>query len=408
MKKLLSIFVLCVGVLCVSACGKLSESYNNSQSVASEIDTESDDTLISTTDSDTIFEELEILPKLDYEYQPMDSHSLFKEVVSADEYFNITEIEMPNINGLKSEYWYLIDRDNIIVKLYENDPNKYLETGIYNLKTQKYETIIQEEKSESDYTMRACNEKYIILSNTAWDLSYETLYYYDRVNKTLHEFYNYSIYENGKMYSYHTNNTLIKDDTIYFDDYYKNDSNEVAVKLYSYDIAASKLDVFKDNAQNPLLYHNDVIYITKNSDDNKYNLISSIDNNFNLSINDNISGTCLKPNNSGIFTVIYDTFLDVNNYGYSNYAVKNLITEDVLIASNDPLCDLVVTDNFVCWSDYAGTIDTSPCMYDINHDEIISFDSIEEADYHFQAYEECGIIVTYKSGNYGYYYFEYK
>lgn len=407
MKKLLSIFVLCIGALCVSSCEKSSEGYNNSQHVDLETDTESDNTHISTT-----IEESETMPKVDYEYRPPDSHSFFREVTSADKYFNITKIEIPNINDLEADFWYLIDRDNIIVKLFKNGPKnyglkKYSETGIYNLKTKKYETVLPEEKSE--YNIRAYNEKYIIFSDMASDLSYETLYYYDRVNKTLREFYNYSIYENGKMYSYHTNNILIKDDTIYFDDYYKNDLNEVAVKLYSYDISESKLNVLKDNAQNPLLYCNDVIYITKKNDDNKYNLISSISNNFKLDINDNIFGTNgLKTNNSSIFAVGYNTFIDANNYGYSNYALKNMITEDVIIASNDPLCDLVVTDNFVCWSDYAGTIYTNPYMYDINHDKVISFDSIEEADYHFFAYEECGIIVTYKSGNYGYYYFEYK
>lgn len=347
-------------------------------------------------------------PTLDYEYHEKTEYTFHKEVVSASEYFNITEFTTPQREGLITGITYLVDDYTANIYFAEdNVKRKDVESGLYNIKTGEYEAILLDEQAE--YTIVHFDENYIIYSDLASDFSYESLWYYDKKNKHLEKFYDYPLYDNGRIYSYHLNQMLIVDDTLYFDDFYKNDSGEVAVKLYSYNFKTGELKVEKDNAQNPMLYNDEIICITLNSESGEYDTISSLEGDFKRELSGNIYGSSsLKTNKKSIYSVFVDTFFDINNYGYSDFALLDFMKMDMIISTNDPLCDLSVSDNFVCWSDYAGLVDSSPCMYDVNLDKIILFDSIPIGEYHIFAYDDHGMIVHYLDRKFTYYYFEYK
>ena len=352
----------------------------------------------------SIVSEVEEISDVEEETMPKEinvkDHTYFKEKISADDVVEYHEIELPEFEGYKTGFRTIINRDTILIYLKPADvPNANTsEIGLYNFQTKEYTSIISDEAAK--YASRTNDEKYIVFTNYSADMSYEWLYIYNIDNNEMKQVYSYALSKEGTIYSPHGNNILIIDNLIYFDDYYESASGEVDVKLLCYNITTDTVELVKDNAQNPLFYKDDLIFITKDEDGN-YNTISSKDESVSIKLDGEVFGpNNLKANKYSIYTTMYSNFRDSNSQMNSKFVLKDLVTNEPIIASTDPICDMSLTDHYLCWNDYTGLVYTHPAYYDLNLKKLVSFDSIDDCDYFFYPYDDVGILITRTEVNY--------
>lgn len=291
-------------------------------------------------------------------------------IVSAESVLDIKKIELPKeIKNLKISCYGILDSDNLLINLYEENGaiTSIKELGKYGINDQSYTTIF-EYIDNYVYDICAYNNEYLIIKigdNEWW--SHADLYLYNINLKSLKLIFDYSTDSNGELYYFpFNNNILIKDNVVYFDDFWK-DKDQIRASLYQYDINTDTVVKIVDDAQNPLPLGDEIIYFSKKN--NSYKYIESISGKFSCNIEAFIHD--IDTNKNQIFSIDIienDEIKHETLFGIYTWNNDKCILETIY-----PIDKLNADDNFVT---FTNNYEAIPILYDINNDRVIAFDEL--------------------------------
>ncbi len=311
-------------------------------------------------------------------------YQFFRDTLSADDVFECTYYTLPtSINNTSYHIYGIYDKENIWLMLEPDiSESDFDSIGLYNLKTETFTKTL--DIPNIDYLV-SCNNDFLIVSYHRDD--YNSLCYYDiSQNKTFEIF----TFDNTTT-QMSSHDIQIVNKTIYFDVYSKinNADNFNKSCIYRYDITNHQLEMYKEDAQKPM-HINDCIYaITKNQKNDIYEIIESIspENDFRYNFATKAGDiVCYKDK---IF--IEQPTLDGKKTG--SY-IQDLMNNSKIIESPTINCgsfyDLNISKNYLYWS----MLDQNnqPCLYDIDSDKLIVFDSMKAGFYNTYLTNGLGFI----------------
>ncbi len=320
----------------------------------------------------------------------------------AEKILNYKKISIPeNINDLKVSYSGIIDKDNMLLTLYNDttiEDEEYYELIVYNITSSKYKSIFIAEKNEA-YQLVTINNDYLVLrtSNDNWQSA--SIYLYTLKKEQLKKIFEYSKNKETDMVAMdNANNIVLKKDKIWFDDYYMDETGQVRANLYTYNYDTGEVKLFKKDAQNPLKYKGTVIYFVKDSE-GKYRALESVDNKKVLDVKEDLVE---------ITGFSDELFCIENRYTnheehYTEFQIKDLITKEPILYTTRSIDALRISDKFVTWFDYEKN---TPCVYSIDEKQLAVFSNLPKGINVFYLKDNFGIFLNKHNGKYDYYYFE--
>ena len=242
------------------------------------------------------------------------------------------------------------------------------------------------------------NDKYIIFGefiSESFNLEYGCLYYFDLNTKEKIKFFEYYIDpETGTAPEFNFfNKILLVDNVVYFDECRYDENKEIKVIMYSYDIISNNLSTIKEHAQQPMLFNGEVISFVKD-ENGEYKLLQSLEEKpdmFELKMK--YSMFRIECFNDKIYGL---TGKNDEELTLTEFSIRNLINDKLIISSGSYITDLSITDYFVSWCDYNDVdIEHYPCIYDLSLDKIVTFDDVSKGLlYWFNIKNDYGILTT--------------
>ncbi len=332
-------------------------------------------------------------------------YDIFVDTVEAKDVINYKKLDIPKyLNDSKVACSNIMDKKRLLLFLYPKTDADYLtkhrELGIYNLDTKKYETLLVFKKDET-HQLVAINDKYMMLRLSSDNWRHTTLNVYSFKEKKIKEIFKYSINkENDSIVVDNNNNIVLKNDTVWFDDYYMDENGETRVNLYTYDCNTGEVKLFKKDAQNPMEYKGSIIYFVKNSED-KYRTFESIENKKVLDVKEELSAIVGFGDN---LFCIENKYKGDEKQGKDSQ-IKNLTTQELVLFTTRSIGSLEISDRFVTWHDFDYN---TACMYSIKDNQIIAFTDLPSGINVFYLKDNFGILMNRRdeSAEPEYYYFE--
>lgn len=310
-------------------------------------------------------------------------YQFFRDTESADDVFECNYYTLPSkIQNMSYSIHSIYDKENIWLTLTDSSERNRSSIGLYNLKT---ETFTKTLDIPEENHLVSCNNDFIIMIYN--HDNYKSLCYYDiSQNKTFDIF---TFDNNTTQMSYH--DIQIVNNTIYFDVYSRinNADNFNKSCIYRYDTTNHQLEMYKEDAQKPM-HINDCIYaITKNPENDIYEIIESIspENDFQYNFAPGAGDiVCYKGK---IFTE-HPTLDEKNSGSYIQDFTNNSKIIESPTVNCDYFIDLNINRNYLFWS--MMDENNQPCLYDIDSDKLIVFDSMKSGDYSTSLTNGLGFI----------------
>ncbi len=349
---------------------------------------------------------LQSLSSVAKEFQPK-GYNLFTNIVDAQTVLEYEKVNIPEkINNLNTSCIKLIDKSTVLMGLYTEECQK--EIGVYNFKENTYKTYFSLNKDKnSELFEEACiisavNEKYMVFKLTKNNWENTSVYLYDIENNILSKIYDYSInIKTGKNVYMNENSILIHNNNIYFDDFSYDENEKITVSLLKYDCATKKINTVMNEAQNPLLYNDEVVCITKDKN-GKYKNIESI----NKQKVYHVEIALIEIVSSGMsFYCIENKHTDKEKL-ITEFQIKDLINNKNILYTTRSIGWLKANKHFVTWYDYEENI---PCIYSIDLDSLLVFTEISNGMTSFYIKENYGLLFhSEENGKKDYYFFHLK
>lgn len=313
-------------------------------------------------------------------------------IVSASDAVNYEKIDLPSeINGCTVALGGFFDGCDDALQVFLRDGSTDKEIGKYSLSDGSYTTLF-EYPDTREYALCAYNEDYLVMkiASDTWWIDAD-LYLYNVAEKSLEMIFEYSDDENGYTYYQNSNNIVLKDGKVYFDNFWQ-DNGELRVSLYVYDIAAGVTEKLLDDAQNPMSYGDDIIYFIKKN--GEYKSISSLSGSYGCDVADSLTGIDVGD---GIYSITAENVDDdatvwrLTPLNEENYIIKT--------APYSIIYNIGANNSFVT---FAYGFNNIPLMYDIETDSVIAFDDLY-GWYGYYCGDYCAILFVSNNGEMNYY-----
>ncbi|RRD94436.1 hypothetical protein EII17_08035 [Clostridiales bacterium COT073_COT-073] len=307
------------------------------------------------------------------------------------------KIMLPDtLKGYKASYTKLYDKSTLLTCLYDEKTYLDKEYGFYNFDTGEYQFLFSLPENLSSGVC-AINENYIILKFFGLNAQFlpdsqssssvaEGIYAYSLHENHLFCVHLFSIDSESKQVEYENyNDVLLLGDTLWFDDFYANDSGKILVDLYCTDLKDLKPQKIEENAQNPFYYKNQVHFFVH--DENwEYKVFCSLDGQTTKVSAEDLKG--IAPFQDNFYCIEHKP--DYKELLY-RFIIKDMSTDKILASCNSSniVASLKATDFFVSWNNYA---DHVPCIYDRKTQKILVFSNLPEGNNRFLIKENYGIL----------------
>lgn len=298
-------------------------------------------------------------------------------IIPANKALDLVKLDLPEqIDGHSFNINQIIDDETFIVSLFDREGAGGIDrgAGLYNIKTNEYRAL----KDLPLNGFCAWNSDYIIYKEYNGDFTMPVdddsvkLFLYDIAAQKSKLIYTYSFNRETEIYGDHwKNNIILKDNKVYFDDIIGEDEDK-RVFLFSYDISAGKIEKLKDDAQNPMIYKDTLLYIK--TKDGKFE-IESPDGKHSFEMKGHIQ--YLAALNDGVFSLdVISTNTDEKRE--TKYGIKNMLTGEYILKTTRTVSDLVGNDNLMAFRDF-GT-NCPPVVYNVRDNNFIVFDDLIESE----------------------------
>ncbi len=197
----------------------------------------------------------------------IESYQFEKDVCSANEYFDVQELEFPKlIHSYTPSPLAPITPNEILFLLYENTPIPvFKEIGLLNVSSQEFQSLI-EISPDTEFQLEYADASIIVYKEIDTVSNILTLCYYSFKDQQSHMIYAFSHeYPN-------TNKILVWNNCIYFDDVVIQDGEVTDTALYQYDITSDQITVFAESTQQPLAFKDSILFIRNNTSEHLFTL----------------------------------------------------------------------------------------------------------------------------------------
>lgn len=333
---------------------------------------------------------------------PPDNYELKTSMEFVAKSLTYEKLTLPDyfVEGYKSSCVGLIDKSRLLMLLYsESGGNISIkELGLYNTYTKEYLSELVIDKNEL-FEICAINTKYLVLRISKDDWNTCGIFVYSFHNKKLQQIFSYSVDPITKAVFYNNvNNILLLGDTVWFDDYYKDQNSEIVVDCYEYRITTEKLQKVKDEAQNPLFYKDKVFLFRKNNN-NEYKQLCAFDGSEKIDVKDQLID--ITSSRKGIYC-IENNFTDDKNH-ITEFQIKDMANNLPILTTTRSIGQLKASDYFVTWLNFFEDI---PCIYDVRLKKVVAFTELQKGINTFYLKDDYGLLINSYNDINEVYYFE--
>jgi hypothetical protein len=315
-------------------------------------------------------------------------YNMQAEVVDASNSISLSKLNVPDtIDGHKRSFAGIIDKSKIALILYSETIGimEISSIGVYDLETNEYAHKLNFEENQV-FGIHAMDEDHIIFRMSMDDWKTAGIFDFSFQDGELRKVYDYSINPETSAVVYHNfNNIALQDGTIWFDDYYLDDSGEIAVDVYEYDLANRELELVKKEAQNPLLY-NGVIYLFVKNENNEFKNLQAIDGSQTIEMEVNLIE--IAASTEGIYC-LENKFTDHENR-VTEFQVTDLTSNIPILSTTRSIGRLKVSSRFVTWSNFDDDI---PQLYDASSKKLVAFSELVKGVNSFYVKDDYGFLV---------------
>lgn len=311
-------------------------------------------------------------------------------IISADEALELEKIDLPEqIDGHYVNLGQLIDDDNFIVYLIDREGANgvYRGAGLYSVSTGEFRAL----NGLPTDGICAWNSDYIVYKEYDSDFTKPAedesvkLFLYDISARENRLIYTYSFDRETEIYESHwKNNIALKDNKIYFDDII-GEAEERRVFLFSYDISAGELERLKDDAQNPIVYKDTLLYI-KTKDGNFE--LESLNGRYSFEMNGHIQNIAALGDD--IFSL--DVISNDDEKRETTWGIKNMLTGEYILKTTRTISELAGNDSLMAFKDWG--INCPPVVYNSADNTFIVFDEFVEPEVYWFFSGNAGVIRT--------------
>ena len=326
------------------------------------------------------------------------------EVERASDHLQYRKIEIPKrIQGWVVSCRLIYDRSRVIAQLIEDSKRDsiYKEVGCYNFETGEYQTLFFAEEGQAFY-LRTCNEKYLIFNASKDEFQTSTLYAYSFETKEVFEIYPYTVNPRTNRNVYlNLNSVLLVENTLWFDDYYLGENEEILIDLYTYDLDTRTLEKKERNAQNAMLHKGKVHYFVKN-ERGAFDDIKAYGEEERIHVKDNLEAI------SAVDKEIYCKTAETNEAKKSTiYRIKEMLSgKEILSTDTKPYDEVKATEYFVTWRNFDNA---TPLIYDVKAQKLLLFEDLEARRNCYLTKDNYGFLFHFFPGDRtDYYFFESK
>ena len=311
-------------------------------------------------------------------------------VLTADSALELTKIKLPKqIEGHSFSINGLIYDKTFVVSLFDLTGATGIDhgTGLYDIENNEYYAL--PELPPDGYC--AWNNNYIVFKEynsdftTSADDESVKLYLYD-INACQRKLiYTYSFDRNTELYEGHwRNNIVLSNNKVYFDDIISedNDSGRHAC-LFSYDIPSGKIEKLDDDAQNPIIYNDTLLYIKTSNNRNK---VHSINGEYDFDMNGYVQA--IIPMENSIFSLDALSSDDIKQE--TTWGIKNMITDECILKTTRTISDPTSSDSFMAFTDYG--INYPPIVYSAKNNSFIVFNDLNGMNVTWYFYNDVGAV----------------
>lgn len=263
-----------------------------------------------------------------------------------DGLLEIAPLDLPSeINGRKLAPSNILSKTRLLVLLYEEYTVPVVqEVGIYELTNGEYSFSFAVEEGKS-ISIEWTSDDIVVYKETDSFTNVVSLHYY-----RLDTGENLLVYQFSPGYSETSashNQVVSYNGKIYFDDIVTHEGELVGVNLLEYNLDTQKVTLFKENAQNPLVFDSGLAYIAK----------------------DNVTGTFFVestqtgdkiPLDQGISALASgsDELYSINNQstdpetGRTIWSLDSMVAEEELLLSSNIIDQLATNQSMVTWRNF--------------------------------------------------------
>lgn len=263
----------------------------------------------------------------------------------------------------------LYNQETLIGYAYVDGPDSIDESiGLFHLQTNEYEPLLvfNEEMQAGIY----CYNSEIVVYKAYYpdeSVKLNVLQMGNGTNSTIFDYYLHP--DSNKPVFDNFNDIAILDQTIYFDDFEKDDKNNSIIPiLYAYDLSTGELIKLGENLQNPFIYKGEIIAFGKNSDGHFKTLYNVANDYALLEVTDDLRDIIVV--NDRIYAIVNS---DTNHEElYTVFQLKELISNQEILSTKSPIYNLKASQGHILWDTY---YDSEFVYYDSSTDEIIICDN---------------------------------
>ncbi len=312
-------------------------------------------------------------------------YQTFVPITDADTELKIDEIILPEtLNGMELSCTGIYDESNVIVVLYT--PIITNEIGLYNFKTGGYKKLINIGENRY-FGLCAYNEDYMIFRFSEDEWRTCKLYYFSFAQEYFISFFSYSTDPStNRVYTHNGNSVVLIDDKIYFDDFYGDTNGDLRVKLYEYTIGKQQLIPLLEDAQNPMVYNEEIASFRKNSE-GKFKDIVSVDNNLILKNTKHLKQ--ITANGNGFFCIENNSTNDKTKI--TTFQITDMLKNKPVLSTDSSIANLDSNSRFVTWRNY---YEEKPYMYDTDKEQLLLFSDIPAGINNFFFSGKLGLLMN--------------
>lgn len=391
MKKILAILCVSAVLLCSAGCnnseegsGVISDDPNSNYPNS----TESSNAPVGGDNSSPSDPEAELIKS-----EAARDYNIELPIVTAGEALNMFQLD-PKINGHDYSVNAILDWKTLLISLFDRVGAGGIDHGIglYDLESYKFIPLPGLAQNafcawDSDHIVY---KKYDPDFTAPSDDNSVRLYIYDINAEKEKLIYTYSFDRDIEFYGGHwQNNIVLSEGKIYFDDYVGSGDNMRSF-LYSYDIASDKVEKLADDAVNPHLFKNDILYFKQN-EDGRFKTLVTLGGDYEITAADNLVEIVTFDDRIFIMDAFSDDEAKITVWG-----IKDLVSDKRILQTEKTITSLQGSSSFIVYQDFS--VKFPPLVYDVANDRFIVFDELIGKDVGWYICGETGLVCASSGG----------